>query len=67
VGLRKFHFFWKTYYKPANVNILYVDDMRKEAKLEFVKFVDKDDIIIHRVRGWGYNTLIEAGAPRLRS
>ncbi len=60
--IRKVPFFLETYYKPSNVKVLYVDDMKKEAKLEFINFVDKDDVIIHRVRGWGYNTLIEAGA-----
>jgi hypothetical protein len=60
--IKRVPLFVQTYYRPADVKVLFVDEKQRFAKLEFVNFVSKDDIIVHRIRGWGYNTLLEAGA-----
>ncbi len=55
-------FFLSAYYRPAEAHNLYVDSRKKESKTKFVNFVDKNDLVIYRVMGWAYNTLLEAGA-----
>jgi len=60
--IKRVPFFLQTYYRPAQVRVLFVDDHQHVAKLEFIDFVPWNDLIIYRIMGWGYNTLLEAGA-----
>ena len=63
--IKRVPFFLETYYRPATIRVLYIDDLKNEAKVEFINFVPIDDVIIYRVMGWGHNTLLAAGAKEV--
>ena len=60
--IKRVPFFLQNYYKPANVKIDYIDADNKKAELFFYNFVKSDDVIIYRIAGWGYYTLLTSGA-----
>ncbi len=65
--IRQIPFFIQTYFRPpASVKIQTVDMEKKHAELELFNFVPYNDIVMYRTMGWGYNTLIIAGASDVK-
>ncbi len=60
--IRRTPFFLETYYSPANIKLDLLDKDRKYAELYFYDFVNIEDVIIHRIGGWGYYTLLASGS-----
>ncbi len=63
--IKRVPFFLETYYRPSTIRVLYIDELKNEAKVEFINFVPIDDIVIYRVMGWGHNTLLASGAKNV--
>jgi hypothetical protein len=60
--IKRTPFFLENYYKPSNLKLELLDETKKYAELIFFDFVDANDVIIHRIAGWGHYTLLASGA-----
>ncbi len=63
--IKKVFLFLSTYYRPSSVEVTLLDEAKRHAVIIFRNFISADDIIMQRIAGWGYSTLIQTGAKKV--
>ncbi len=55
----------RTYYRPSKINLAQRD--KNKIVLEFLDFLKADNLIMHRIAGWSYNTFIVVGGKIVKT